>query len=176
MGMIQSKIMVYVLLLLLAGGLGQMVVFHSRMPDKMATHFKTDGRPDGWTSSRAFVRDMAVAQIAVAALLLGAAYAMLYVPMRFMNIPRKDYWADSEREDETRRYLFRDMLWFGCATLALLDVLTFLILRVNLRPDQSTGYWPLVVVGVFLAWVLGWTVRMILRFRRVPKEAAIDEA
>jgi uncharacterized membrane protein len=166
--MIQPRILLYVFLLLTAVGLGQMAVFHPRMPATMASHFGPDGRADGWTSRQAFFRGMAGIQIGAAGLLLGMAYGMRYIPMRLINIPRKDYWADPEREDEARDYLFRDMLWFGCATMVLLNAVTYLTFRANLRPDHSMGYWSWVVIGAYLVWVVGWVVRMIWRFYRVP--------
>jgi len=158
--------------LLFALGLIQMALFYPRMPAMMASHFGSGGRADDWMARPAFFALMAGIHVAVTPLLLAVAWAMKYLPTRFVNLPHKEYWAAPEREDETRDWLYGSMLWFACATLALLNAIEYLTFRANLRSDQSMGGWAWVLVGIYLAWTAGWVVRLIWRFARVPQEDA----
>ncbi len=173
--MVQPRTLVTVFLLLFAAGLVQMAAFYPRMPASMASHFGAGGQADKWTTKHSFFTGMAALEVGAAVLLLGIAVAMRYIPMRFMNIPHTEYWADPEREDETRERLYCDMLWFGCATLILLNAVVYLTFRANLRPDRSMGHWPWVVMAAYLAWTVGWAVRMIWRFYRIPREDADED-
>jgi uncharacterized membrane protein len=168
----QPRTLVSILLLLMAIGLAQMALMYPRMPATMASHFSADGHAEKWTTRQAFFGGMAVLHVGVSLLLLGTAYAMKLIPMRMINIPKKDYWADPEHEDEARNFLYSYMLWFACATVALLNMIVYATCRANLHPAQGMGYWPLVVTVAYGVWVAAWVGRMIWRFYRIPKEEA----
>lgn len=170
--MFQSRILLYVCLLLFAVGLTLMMAFYPRMPATVAAHFTASGQADQWTSKQAYFRALAGIHIGLAGVLVATAWAMRYIPMRFINLPNKDYWAAPEREDETRERVCVYMFELACATVALFDAVIYRTFQANLRPDRSVGYWPWVVLGAYLAWMIAWAVRLIGRFHRVPKEEA----
>lgn len=171
----QPRTLVSILLLLMAIGIAQMLMFQPRMPTTMASSFGAGGQAQKWTARQTFFTTMGVLHVGVTLLLWGTAYLMKIIPMRMMNIPKKDYWADPEHEDEARDFLYTYMLWFACATVALLNAIVYLTCRANLNPGQGMGPWAWVVAGAYLVWTIAWTVRMILKFYRIPKEDDEDD-
>jgi uncharacterized membrane protein len=159
-----------VFVLLLTSGLVQLAVFYPLMPDTMASHFGADGRADDWMARRALFALLGGLYVAIAPLFLAVAYAVKRSPARLVSLPNKEYWTAPEREQQTSEWLYRHMLWFNCSLLVLSMAFHFLIFRANLRPDQSTGYWPWVVLGVYLIWLVGWVGRLIWRFAAVPRK------
>ena len=171
----QPRTLVIILLLLLVIGLAQMALYYPQMPPRMASHFGVDGHATEWTTRHSFFAGMIVLHVGVSLLLLGTAYAMKLIPIRMINIPRKEYWGAPEHEDETRDCLYTYMLWFACATVALLNATVYMICRANLHPEGGMGYWPWVVMGAYFVWTAAWAVRMIVRFYRIPKEDVEEE-
>lgn len=174
--MFQPRTLIWILLLLIALGLVQMALFYPRMPDTMAVHFDASGQADGWSARSSFFGTMAVLHVGISLLMLAVAYLMKVVPMRFMNLPRKEYWSDPDHEDEARDSLYAYMLWFACSTAALLNAIMYMTFRINQYPGQGLGLWPWVVLAAYLLWTAAWVVRMIWRFYRIPKEEGEMEA
>ncbi|HOB75674.1 MAG TPA: DUF1648 domain-containing protein [Phycisphaerae bacterium] len=162
--------------LLLVAGLIQLAVFYPLIPDRVASHFGVEGRADGWTTKRSFFASVGGCYGVTALVFLATGYAVKRSPVRWISLPNKEYWTAPEREQQTRAWLYRHILWFGCSMLALLMVFHFLTCRANLRADQSMGPWPWVVMGVYLTWAVGWTARLILRFARIPVKNVTNTA
>src|SRR5215470_4782083 len=84
----------YILLVFL--GLLMAAYYYPRMPERMASHFAGDGRPNASQ------------------------------PNARINLPNRDYWLASERRAQTMNYISAFMGWFGCAVLFVLISGTFL--------------------------------------------------
>ena len=97
---------------------------------------------------------------------------MKKTPFTTMNIPNRDYWLSGEREAETRSYLARTLLWFGGWTIAFVVGVMHLTIRANLDETYRLGseFWY-IFVG-YLAYTAWWSIRMVLRFSRVPRDGS----
>jgi hypothetical protein len=92
-------------------------------------------------------------------------------PDRLVNLPRKDYWLTPERREETFRFLNRQMLIFGCATLILLLVVMQWTIEANLDGTQTIPAAPMWwLLGAYLLFSAVWVVRLVGHFRKVPAE------
>jgi uncharacterized membrane protein len=147
----------------------QISYYHPRLPERVASHFNAAGKPDGW-SSRASFFGVYLATIAVVLLVFHALPRTLYwVPDRWINLPRKDYWLAPQRRRETLAILQRWMGWFGAGVLLFLIFVFQLAIQANFADDRAVAgaaFWG--ILAGFLLFTLGWSVLFLLRFLRVP--------
>ena len=148
----------------------QVHYYVSRLPDVMATHFGGLGTPNGWQTIHAFfVTDIVVV---VSATLVGFGVPLIIgaVPVSLINLPNKQSWFAPEQRRSTLAYLRVQFAWFGCALLGFLLCVNELVFRANLNTPRrlnSTAF--TMALMAFLAFVLVWTVRMVMRFSKAPQ-------
>jgi uncharacterized membrane protein len=152
-----------VLLLLLCAA--QIAYYGPKLPDRVASHFRSDGTPDGYSSRTSFFVMYAVLMGFLLLCFLGCAWILRRVPPSLINLPRKDYWLAPERRRETFDYLERWMLVLGSATVLFVLVLFQFILMANLQEEGARlehDLWiPLIA---YLGFTAVMTVQLILRF------------
>ena len=120
---------------------------------------------NGWMSRDGFVLFQAgmVAVMGGVFFLLPRLLARL--PMRFINVPNRDYWTRPENVPELQAILGRYLGWMGVLVLGLLVTLIAVTLRVNLMPEPHLEpSWAGISLGVFLAAELLWLVLFLTRF------------
>ena len=154
-------------------GAASLVCAERVLPDKVASHFGAQGKPDGWMSREGYVQSMGLIGFATPVFLLGIGFAMRVVPGDMMNLPRREYWLSPERRHETNEYMARQFGWMACLSLALIVALNWLTIEANRAspPRLSDAVWGLFVV--FLVSVAIWIVRLIWHFNRVPADRAV---
>lgn len=141
----------------------------SWLPERVAIHFGPQGVPNGWAS-----REVNAALILLTQLLLfGTFFALPWLlerlPARWINMPRRDYWLAPERARRTRERIVRFTDEFGVATLGFLAVIALLTIDANrTRPVRLDEGLFLVTLAAYLLYMLAWTIRFILAFRRRP--------
>jgi hypothetical protein len=145
------------------------------LPDKVASHFGAQGKPDGWMSREGYVQSMGLIGFVTPLFLLGIGFAMRVVPGDMMNLPRREYWLSPERRHETNEYMARQFGWMACLSLALIVALNWLMIQANHASPKrlSDGVWVLFVV--FLASVAIWIVQLIWHFNRVPVDRDVAQ-
>jgi len=137
----------------------------SHLPSRVATHFDGSGRPNGWMSRTSHLRSMIVFGLAFPLFVPAMIYAGRFLPDRFYNLPRRDYWLAPARRPETMAYLFRHSLWFSSMALCFVIGIHFLTIRAN-NLAQAHLSTPLVLLlaGCFLAGTAVWAGGMIWYF------------
>jgi len=159
-----------VLLLLAAVAAIQMTHYYPLLPERLAVHFGASGEANGWSSKGEFMALFGGMEAFF--VLFGLAFATLLdrVPLAFINIPHKDYWFSPERQEESRAFLRKQILWIETATLGFLVALAQLLFKENLGsalPRLSGNFWYVLVA--FVVAVLWFSVRIVRRFLR-PRE------
>lgn len=162
-------IALWLLLALLVAGLAHAAFYYPRLPGKVASHFGAAGEAQGWSSRTTLVGVHLATLTGTALLMLGLPWLLGVLPARWISLPHRDYWLAPGRRDETLRWIGRQMLWFGSATLALLIGVGDLAFRANLRPRPALGNSVWWLLGAYLLFVAVWTVRLHARFWRVPR-------
>lgn len=151
--------------LLLALAVVQILFYYPALPDDMASHFDGSGTADGWMSKQAFVIfDLCMLALTALTFLV---LPKIRWPDRWINMPRKDYWLAPERRETTFRYIERQMLLIGCATMVLLLAVFQFSIEANLDGSEtipSTVTWWL--VGGFVGLTMLWTARLVWHFYR----------
>jgi len=146
----------------------QILIEGPRLPDSVASHFGADGRADGWSSRNAFLVTFGLTYVFTALIIGGLGLFLHKIPPAFVNMPNKDYWLAPERRTETCARVFGMMLWMGAATLCFMCLLFRNIVRANMAPEGDAGigagFW--IIMGLYLAFTVGWVVRFFRVFRK----------
>jgi hypothetical protein len=141
----------------------------SRLPDRVATHFGLDGRPNGWMSRFGCVMFTGLTATGLAGVMALVGYNIQRIPPPLINIPHRKFWMAPDRLEATRACIKQFMLWLACCEVVFFAGLHHLMLDANRfsPPKLRTEFlWPL--VGAFLLAVLWRVIPMLRRFSKVP--------
>jgi uncharacterized membrane protein len=147
---------------------GYILWAHGQLPERIAVHFNVSGRPDRWSGKGELTGVMLM--VVILFFLLFGVGAMLArnVPVKWWNLPNRDYWLAPERSAETMAVVSKTLLHIGIVTLILMGYIHWDVVQANLvRPDHRIRV-SLVVISAFAAWILILTIRMTLRFSKSP--------
>ena len=143
--------------------------YYPQMPQRMASHFASDGHVNGWQSREAFFLLMLLVSSSSALVSFVAPRQIAAKANHRINLPHRDFWLAPERRAETMRFISATMAWFGCGILFVLICGTFLAMQANLGPVHRFNSEAMILVLVgFLAGLLGLLVRFVRHFQRVP--------
>jgi uncharacterized membrane protein len=140
----------------------------SQLPaEHVAMHVNKAGKVNQTASRAGAVTYFAGIWGALLLLAVGMLCLIRWTPMRWLNVPHKDYWATPERAPQTRQM----MLWDGAVIFSLpflaLSFIPVNILLVTEDPDAS-GLWIIVPIGIWLLAMLGYVGWMATRRYRPP--------
>jgi hypothetical protein len=148
--------------------LGYLVFSAAQLPDKVATHFDIDGRPDSWMSRSSHLWFTG---------LMGSVMPLFFVAFSFvgrffpggLNIPHRDYWLAPKRRRETFDYLLRQSFWLACMALVFFIGIHFLIIEANRHAHPRISIpWIVALGGVCVAGSGIWFVSLLLHFTSPP--------
>lgn len=148
-------------------GLLMAAYYYPRMPERMASHFAADGRPNGWQPREGFFLIMLMAGSLSAFISFYAPWRISSQPNARINLPNRDYWLAPERRTHTMNYISAFMAWFGCAVLSVLICGTFLAVQANLAPDRHfNSQAMLAVIIAFLLFLMLGLIRFVHHFQK----------
>lgn len=153
------------LALVCAAGILHVVHYLDRLPEQVATHFASDGTPDGWTERQDFLGLTVVLIVGPSLLLAGLGAVVGRIPDAYINLPAKDYWLAPERRERTMAVLSTSLAWFACSTASFVILLDHFVIEANLRGRNLSSSAGALAIG-FALYVVIWSVRLIVRFRR----------
>ena len=143
------------------------------LPERIASHFRFDGTPNGWQPKDTFFLIML--------LVVGLTFLFTFLVPRFIaarpdkriNLPHKSYWLAPARREETVRFIAAQMAWSGCAILFVILFGSFLAIRANLSPDGRFDNGSMIqVLAVFLFLMVLWTIHFLRHFYRLPEDSS----
>lgn len=109
-------------------------------PERVAIHFGSGGDPDNWASLHINALIMAGVHALVFFSLFFSTKLTRIFSRKYINIPNKSYWIQDENWGEAETILTKEMYLF---------------------------WWPF---GLFMAFTVYWTIRLMTRFRVPEKE------
>lgn len=149
------------------GLLVQGLVMYPHMPPRMATSFSVTGQPEGWMS----VSGCMWFEFGLVGVLWLAFLVLPRIVGRFpnsINMPNRDYWLAPSRRGTTLADLERRLNGLGVIVLVLVGVMMDAIFRANVSvPVRLSPSAMWVLLGLYLSFMLVWTVRFTRRYRRV---------
>lgn len=159
------------MLLLLAGVL-QAAFYYPRLPDTVASHFGGSGKADGFSSKTSFFAITLGSLLGDGLLFLVIGCALPFIPSRFINVPRREYWLAPERRRATVDRVAAWLLWFGVLTTLLLIFVVQLAIEANLDGSSTLSPWFFVLLVLYLGLTVVWLIHLLRSFR-LPPEAAL---
>ena len=142
------------------------------LPDQIASHFNSNGEPDGWQSNRWFFAFYAGMLGVMLLSFIGLPLTFRCMPSRYINVPNKDYWFSEKHKHNTIRDLQTRMAWCGVFTLVFIIVIYQLLITLNLNPPPKlpeTKFWLL--LSVYIVFLSGWCIAL-WRAYRLPSKAS----
>ncbi len=138
----------------------QALVYYPRLPAQLASHFDARGLPDGWSSKSAYFALQALIVLVLTLCFAALPTWLEGAPVRLVNLPNKDYWLAPERRGATMARVASALTWFGCAGLAFIVVVTWLVIDFNLGHERVL---PAAPIWVLLGGIVLCTVVLVLR-------------
>jgi uncharacterized membrane protein len=156
--------------LLLLAALALAVAYYPQLPERMASHFDGTGQANGWSSKMFFFGLQAFVVVVVIACFAILPAVIEGLPPRLVNLPNKDYWLAPERRAATMASVSAALTWFGCAVLAFLLAVTWLVIRVNLGLEPALPSPPMwALLAGFVLCVVLLMLRFLYLGRRPPR-------
>lgn len=147
--------------------MGISIVGYSMSPEHVATHFGIGGQPDGWMSKEVSLGFFLVLKTMLFLLMWFTPVLVTRIPSRWVNLPNKDYWLTESRMPQTKAKMDRSMSEFGAAIMVFFIFVELVVLEANLfDPAQLDERIFLTAMGLYLAYVVVWTVRLYRGFRK----------
>lgn len=164
------RVPVLILLALCVLGAAQAAWYAPRLPARPASDFAGDGAANGW-SDRDDLLTMQVVLLAVTAWLFPLiGWSLRRIPVKFISLPHPEYWLDPARREDTLAAVARALAWLGCGTTLFLLWSFQLTILANLNEPPrlpAAAMWS--GLAAYLAYSTWWTLRLILRFQRLPR-------
>jgi hypothetical protein len=150
------------------GCTGYILATSSALPDPLASHFALDGRANNGMSRESYRWMMAGLALLIPLLMV---FFQVWLPrrlIRFVNIPRRDYWlATEERKAAVIDYLERHALVTGLVPPLLFAGVHRLVIEANTHtPPQLDNGWFFVLLGGFVASMIAAGLALGLHFHR----------
>jgi uncharacterized membrane protein len=139
----------------------------SNLPGQMATHFDAHGQPNGWMPRSVAITFQAIVGMVLPLVIAAFFGAIRLMPMRSINLPRRDYWFSPERRDATCAYLARQGLWLASLIVVLQAAVWYQILESNRASTKHFSLTSLfIVLSVFTIALIGWVIGLFRHFAR----------
>ena len=156
--------------LLIAVAVLQSFYYYSQLPDTLASHFDSEGNPNGWSSKTSFFTLYLGMMVLFAGIFLLMPRYLTKLPISIVSLPNKEYWMAPERNTETMSYIGKQMLLLGNGTMMFFICIIHLVIDANMKSTAqlaSSAMW--ILLGGFLAFTIVWSIRFVLRFYRVDQ-------
>ncbi|MCC7037144.1 MAG: hypothetical protein IT560_07525 [Alphaproteobacteria bacterium] len=161
--MLPAYLIFYVLVLL------HLAHSYTLLPEVISTQFDAYGTP---------LRSMARADFAMfhigfvvfmSGIFAGMGYFLTRLPVKYLNIPNKDYWLAPERRRETLQGLRHDLCVMGLIVGAFVMLIDYFVMDAAQRNARGVSPETLSILVSCMAAVTGLLVaRLLIKFRR-PK-------
>lgn len=154
-----------VFFILYAAYVAMVLTTASQLPERVATHFGFEGRADGWMSRSAYQIFEIALPLVIGLIFTGTSALVRFVPAKYVNLPRKDYWLVPERRALTAAMIRSRMTWLACLMTLFFGGLHVLTLEANrVLPAQLPMGGLLMVVIAFLISLMIWVILLLMRF------------
>lgn len=161
-----------VFLLLYAAYVAMVLATIHTLPERVATHFGFEGRADGWMSRSGYQVFEIAFPLGIGLILTGVSALIRFLPAKFINLPRKDYWLVPERRELTSAMIRSRMTWLACLMTLFFGGLHLLTLEANrVQPPQLPMGGLLMVVMLFLISLMIWVILLLMRFAETGEVA-----
>jgi uncharacterized membrane protein len=163
--MLRIAAQVFVVVLILVS-IAQSLYYFPLLPDQVASHFGPNGQPNGFSSKTTYTWSMLGVNVGIAAMLLGLAKTIKYLPNSLINLPHKDYWLHPDRRASSLQFVEMNLLGVAASTLCLFIAIAHLTFDANMRQAGLSPRYLGVIIALFVFSTTGNVIWLLLRFSR----------
>jgi hypothetical protein len=145
--------------------IGETALVAPYLGERIAVHFDAAGRPNGWASPSALIRDVSLVSAFLASIFLGAGLLQA-VPAEWFNVPCERYWLAPERRSGSIAFMRDWIRWCVVLTMALFVGVLALLLNANVHTPPKMSAAVFGVLIVYLGASVAMLCALIWRFRR----------
>ena len=145
------------------------IISWQMLPDRVATHFGEDGRPNGWMSKDNNLFILQGLYVFLFLIFYFMPVLIVKTPAKYVSLPNRDYWLSPENRKMTMDKIAAAMYEFGIYLFLFFIGIGYLTTQANLDPpvrlDESKF---IIMLILFFGLTIYWTVKFMLAFR-LPK-------
>jgi uncharacterized membrane protein len=136
----------------------------SGLPDLVATHFDWNGHADSWMRRPVYLAFISGLPAALALFLVVLGRLTRTMPVRFVNLPRRDFWLAPQRRAMTAAFLTRRLIGLASVLTGFFAGLHGLTVVANRVQPPNLPMGPLLgLVIVFMAALMLWITHLLMR-------------
>jgi uncharacterized membrane protein len=140
-----------------------------QLPERVATHFGTDGAANGWMTRAGHVQFTLAMGTALPAFILAIFAFIRHSAGWGLNIPHKDYWLAPERKEQTFAFIRRQGIWFAAILIGFFTAIHHAILAANTHTPPALSLADVGWFGsAYLVAMIAWIAIFLGRFFRKP--------
>jgi uncharacterized membrane protein len=141
----------------------------SSLPPVVASHFVAGGAANGFMPRSSYLLFTAALLAGLPLLIVFLSSVATFLPVRFINLPNREYWLAPERQDDTLSYIRKQGSHFGVILVVFLCFIHWLVIRANSHNPPLFPE-PLFLFGMaaFLVGLIVWLGRFVAHFCRLP--------
>ena len=144
----------------------------SLLPERVATHFGSDGRPNGWMERQSYLHFIAILGLALAFLMAGLGFVLGIMQTRLKPVARRGT-PSTKQPNQNLSWLCGDMLWLACLILGFIAGTHYLTIEANRsHPVQLSMSSLTILVAGFGAGMIGWTLLLVFHLVRKSESFA----
>lgn len=142
-----------------------------QFPARVATHFDSKGRADGWMTREDHAKFMVGFASGALLVLGGFFYGIRFMPEGYWNIPNRGFHLSPGNREATSNFMLARGLKLVAVILAFFGVLQFLLLRANAKPvPKLDGFGLALATCVLLGYLAVWLRGLFSFFSQMPKK------
>jgi hypothetical protein len=141
----------------------------AQLPPEVASHFVAGGTANAFMPRDVYLRFMTALVVVLPLLFAVLSSVTAKLPVRYINLPNREYWLAPERQADTLAYLRRHGTRFGIVLAVFLCFVHWLVVLANAHSPARFPE-PLFFAGitVFLIALAIWLGTFVVHFRRRP--------
>ena len=137
-----------------------------RLPERVATHFGTSGRANGWMTRDGYLAFILVFAWLCPIAIAGTTAWLPKLAARDFHLPHRDYWLAPGRRGQTLAILTMFGSGLACVVAVFIAALHWISLEANAMTPAQLPYplfWSVLIA--FIAAIGAWYVLLYARFR-----------
>ncbi len=155
-------------------GVVQCFVLRPLLPERVASHFDFNGKPNGGMNRDTFVVTMLATNLGLPVFMVLLSWITRILPNSLINVPHKEYWLTPERRRTTLQWFEQWMVWISSATGLFLIAMFWLVYLANRDGGGLNNVAFFTIMSLYLLVIFAATAFAYVRFQ-VPSGAAIDD-
>ncbi len=144
--------------------------YWGQLPDRVATHFNSEGTPNDWMTKTNATIIMSGFQIGMPFFLIAVTLLAARLPASMVNIPHREYWLHPDRHASSIGYVQLFMNWIAVVFSLFALAINHLVFMANRDGVGLNTVWFGVLMAVFLVTVFLLVAKLLYHFR-MPRES-----